>query len=121
MEAIKMAKIFIDVEPGDGTPVGWLLSCFSMKQTNGRLQQTAHKLSWSNPATGKYRAETVNLPNGEYAVHCDVVGAGRSVSITVEGEPPVVFPPESVWPMDVEVAATRTRDVVTWYFQHGGE
>lgn len=116
-----MAKIVIEIEPGDGTPIGGLVSCFSMRRRSGVLQQTAHTLSLSGPTDGKYRAETVNLPDGEYAVHCDVVGSGRSTSVTVETEPPVVFPEGSEWPMQVEVPSTSNRDVATWYFQHGGQ
>ncbi len=113
-----MPQITIKVEPKDRTAVGWDVFCLSWKADF--TKQTVHRLTWSTPSSGVFVATTGDLPSGVYGIHCAVVGVGRKVDVTVVGEPTVLQPVGSSWPMTVEVdGATSTRASDTWYFQSG--
>lgn len=111
-----MAKITITVEPGSKDNIGWDLFCTSWKSDNE--SQTIHTLKWSELGDGTFAAESGDLPPGIYRIIASLKGAGRAISVTVSGKPPVLQPAGSEWPMEVEVdAATETQRDSIWYFQ----
>ena len=112
-----MARITIKVEPKSGNNIGWDAYCTSWKPAQSAL--TIHKLTWSANADGSFEGKSADLPAGVYAIVASVIGVSQKASFTVVGEPPVLDPADSEWPMVIEVdGAIETQTTRVWYFQH---
>lgn len=111
-----MPIITVKVEPAAKDNVGWDVFVTSWNDSVEEL--TIHRIAWSNDADGTYTATTANLPTGVYGVLAELVGAGREISVTVDGEPTVVQPAGGSWPMEVKVnSAIEPRTTKTCYFR----
>ncbi len=111
-----MPIITVKVEPAAKDNIGWDVFVTSWNDSVEEL--TIHRTVWTNDADGTFAATTANLPSGVYGVLAVLVGAGREISITVEGEPTVLQPADAEWPMEAKVdSAIETRKTKTWYFQ----
>ena len=111
-----MTRLTINVEPGSKNNIGWDLFCTSWKPDDE--SQTIHTLIWQNLGDGKFAAKSGDLPTGIYRLIASVKGAGQKISVTVSGDPTVLDPAGSEWPMAVEVdGATETQKDSIWYFQ----
>ena len=113
-----MPSITIKVESKDKSIIGWDAYCLSWKAA--LQEQTVHKLTWTEPKKGNFEGQSGDLPSGIYAVYAAVIGVGRKISVTVDGDPTIVQPVGESWPMTVEAVATEgTQAARTWYFQNG--
>jgi hypothetical protein len=105
----------LKLTPADGTANGWFIHYFRWISPDAPAPDMHLVQGWDED-DGSFTA-AIDVPAGEYGLACHLALSGRSIEVTLDPEPRIVWPANGSWPFEVKVPSTASQTLKTIYFK----
>lgn len=105
----------VTLKSSDETANGWFVHYFRWESLDAPAPDM-HLIQGWTASEGAFTA-SIDVQDGEYGLACHVALSGRSVELTLEPEPEIVWPKKATWPFKVKVPSGASQILKTLYFK----